>query len=410
MNSQQETINWSQKSLDELREFWYAEIETALRRAGHDLESRPTYQDLVDAGFSGIAYTLREHHDMTLTDFLRSVGYDGPGSEDSYQWGIGDETTIDALEAFLRRAERKRASSTADSKRYRLATYVRLYEAVHEMAAIVDRVMDVDNEYDELRRVEAVLNELDDDLKSNESKLRYLSDIRQFYDHLETRHGAPFNPTDNVDHTEIWTQRLDGEKDNPALSSAQVGTLYTTADGPEEQLLVLALCAWGLRRSEVAGLHVSQLVLDGDDPHIAFDDRKNGPGTVALIYGVPELTDRLDALGSGDREWNGYLFPSTESSSGHVTGETIQARFKRLAQRAEVRVRGEWPTSKTGRRFWYTTYNQAMSDLLDNLDVIAGEQGSSDPSVVLKNYLSEAERRKYRREFMRERLAEAFEG
>ncbi|ELY68928.1 tyrosine-type recombinase/integrase [Natrinema versiforme] len=409
MNSQQETINWSQKSLEELREFWYAEIETALRRAGHDLESRPTYQDIVDAGFSGIAYTLREHHEMTLTDFLESVGYEGPDTDDSYQWGIGDETTIDALEELLRRIDNKRADSTTRSKRYRLATYVRLYETVHGTAAIVDRVLDEEHEYDELRRIEAVLYELDDELDSPESKLRYLSDIREFYTHLETRHGAPFNPADNVDHGEIWDGRVDDEKDNPALSSGQVRTLYDAADGPDEGLLVLALCAWGLRRSEVARLHVSQLVLDGDDPHIAFDDRKNGPGTVALIYGVPELTDRLDTLGSRDREWNGYLFPSTESSSGHVTGETIQARFKRLAQRAEVRVRGEWPTSKTGRRFWYTTYNQAMTDLLDNLDVIAGEQGSSDPSVVLKNYLSEAERRKYRREFMRERLAEAFE-
>lgn len=96
------------------------------------------------------------------------------------------------------------------------------------------------------------------------------------------------------------------------------------------------------------------------------------------------------------------------SSSGHVTGETIQARFKRVADRADVRVRGDRPTSKMGRRFWYTTYNQALTDLLENLDVIADEQGSSDASVVLKNYLSEAERRKYRRDFMHERLAEAF--
>ena len=130
---------------------------------------------------------------------------------------------------------------------------------------------------------------------------------------------------------------------------------------------------------------------------------------VALIYGVAELDDRIDALGGRNRDWNGYLFPSSKSSSGHVTGETIQARFKRLAGQADVRVRGDQPTSKTGRRFRYTTYNQAMTDLHENLDVIAGEQGSSDPSVVLKNYLSEAEQRKYRREFMRERLAEAFE-
>ncbi len=35
--------------------------------------------------------------------------------------------------------------------------------------------------------------------------------------------------------------------------------------------------------------------------------------------------------------------------------------------------------------------------------------GSSDANVVLKNYLSEDERRQYRREYMRERLVDAFE-
>lgn len=42
--------------------------------------------------------------------------------------------------------------------------------------------------------------------------------------------------------------------------------------------------------------------------------------------------------------------------------------------------------------------------------MIAAEQGSADPSVVLKSYLSKAEQRKYRHEYMREQLAEAFEG
>jgi len=81
-----------------------------------------------------------------------------------------------------------------------------------------------------------------------------------------------------------------------------------------------------------------------------------------------------------------------------------------LADRADVRVYGEEPTSKMGRRFWYTTYADAVSELTDDLEMIAAEQGSADPSVVLKNYLSKAEQRKYRREYMRERLAEAFEG
>ncbi len=410
MSSADEQINWSRKSLEELQHYWNAYIEIDLERNGVDLETRPTYREIADAGYSGIAYALREHHDMTLTEFLATVGFEEPGSSDDYQWGIDDEPTIDALEAFLQRVERRRKQSTADSKRYRLATYVRLYEDVHDTAALVDRVMDESKQYDELRRVEAVLYELEDGRDSYHSLLHYLSDVREFYTHLVTRHGAAFNPAENVDQAEIWADEADDEPDNLALESDQVRALYQAAETPVEELTVLALCAWGLRRSEVAALHVSQFNLGSDDPHIEFSEkRKNGPGTVALLYGVEELEDRIDALADRE-EWSGYLFPSTRSSSGHITGETVQARFKRLADRADVRVYGEQPTSKMGRRFWYTTYADAVSELTDDLEMIAAEQGSADPSVVLKNYLSKAEQRKYRREYMRERLAEAFEG
>jgi len=118
----------------------------------------------------------------------------------------------------------------------------------------------------------------------------------------------------------------------------------------------------------------------------------------------------------------------------------MQARFKRLADRDDVRVYGEQPISKMGRRFWYTTYADAVSELTDDLkileetptpqygrrfwyrtyddvistladriELVAAEQGSSDSTVVVENYLGEEEARKRRREFMRERLAEAFD-
>jgi hypothetical protein len=154
---------------------------------------------------------------------------------------------------------------------------------------------------------------------------------------------------------------------------------------------------------------VSQLVLEGEDPHIYFEERENDPGTVALVYGYEQLADHVDVLSARDHEWNGYLFPSMASSRGHIVGETAQSRFQRFANRAAVTVRGEAPTSKMGRRFWYTTYTDAQKQLIENLDVIAGDQGSSDANVVLENHLSEAERRKYRREFMYERLADIFD-
>ncbi|ELZ05042.1 integrase family protein [Natrialba chahannaoensis JCM 10990] len=408
-----EHYNWSRQSLDDLQETWHSEIEPTLRRNGVDLTTRPTYQDVADAGYSGIAYALREHHDQTLSEFLATVGYEDTNTETntsssaSYQWAIDDESTITELESYLRTLDRRRqlAETTVRTKQSRLATYSRLYRDLHGQANLVERVADPGTESDEIRRALAVFDELNAELSTDASKLRYHSDVSQFYEHLERRAKASFNPVKSIDEEYNWSR---AEPDNAALSPEQVREIYAAADSRDDGLLVLALCAWGLRRNEVASLHVSQLELESDEPHIAFEERKNGPGTVALIYGVPELANRVDKLGAQNRDWSGYLFPSPNANRAYITGETVQARFQRLADRADVRVRSEQPTSKMGRRFWYTTYNEAMSDLLENLDVIAADQGSADASVVLKNYLSEAERREYRRDFMRERLAAVF--
>ena len=44
-----------------------------------------------------------------------------------------------------------------------------------------------------------------------------------------------------------------------------------------------------------------------------------------------------------------------------------------------------------GRRFWYTTYNEAVKQMMEGLEGIAADQGSASTEVVAQNYLSEAE-------------------
>lgn len=393
-------------SLEDLEQFWADRIEPDLERAGHDLEERPSYQDLVDVGYSGITYTLREHHGLALTEFLEEVGFEAPSSGD-YPWGFADETTLHELEKYLQSLDRRRGlkESTLTSRRSRLAKICRLYRGAHGRADLVERASDIEHKPDEFERLLFVFDEINAEFDSDASKLRYLNDLDLFYKHLERRGRAAYNPAEGIDKEYKWCVE---DPDNAALSADQVRQLATAVENRDEELLILALCAWGLRRNEVASLHANQVVLDPDDPHLEFEDRKNGPGTVALLYGVDELTDRVDDLGA-DLDWDGYLFPSSASSSGHIIGETVQARFQRIADRAGVQVRGDIPTSKMGRRFWYTTYLESQKDLLKNLGSIADDQGSSDASVVLKNYLSETERRQYRREYMRERLSNAFE-
>lgn len=81
MSGGREEINWSRMSLEELQHVWDTEIEPTLKREGLDLENRPSSQEGADADYSGIAYALREHHDITLTAFLETVGYVESNSE-----------------------------------------------------------------------------------------------------------------------------------------------------------------------------------------------------------------------------------------------------------------------------------------------------------------------------------------
>jgi uncharacterized protein affecting Mg2+/Co2+ transport len=86
----------------------------------------------------------------------------------------------------------------------------------------------------------------------------------------------------------------------------------------------------------------------------------------------------------------------------------VTNRFKQLAEVAGVTVEGELPTAKMGRRFWYTTYNEAVKQMMEGLEGIAADQGSSSTEIVSQNYLSEAEKRRYRRESMQDELTEVF--
>jgi hypothetical protein len=61
-----------------------------------------------------------------------------------------------------------------------------------------------------------------------------------------------------------------------------------------------------------------------------------------------------------------------------------------------------------GRRFWYTTYNEAVKQMMEGLDGIAADQGSFSTEIVSQNYLPEAEKRRYRREAMRGELTTVF--
>jgi integrase len=398
-------INWSRQTLTELEETYWDTVAPALRDAGHDPAERPTYETLVDLGFSGIAYALREHHDSTLTEFFDGLDLD---SERGFEWDLDHEPTVSALETYVDvRRRRRMADSTADTVRARLARYARTYADVHGEADLLSPVEAESGRLDGRRRALAVFDVLNDELSTDASKLKYLGDVRRWYEWLLDSGRAAYNPLRRAEKEFDWER---SEPDNPALDAADVRTLYETALTPEQELLVVGLAGWGLRPNELAALHVSQLELDPEEgaPYLEFEERKNGPGTVSVLFGVDALEDRIDELAAAD-DWRGYVFPSTHSESGHLVTETIANRFDQLAREAGVCVDGSVPTPKMGRRFWYATYATAQADVLENLSEVAEEQGSSSARVVHRNYLSEDRRRALRRQHMRAALSDAFE-
>ena len=404
---------WSRKSLEELVEFYYSEIRPAMREDGYEPKhGRPSYEWLAEHGFSGLSYTLQEHHDLTVKEFfVDEVGLGdatprGDATEGGYEWGIRHDETIEAIQTYLR-TQRDRgnlAASTIKSRRSRLAEYARTYEQLHGAVSLTRNLTDIEERPAENDRCMAVFDELKDRLSTDQSRLKYLGDVQQFYNHQVRFEGAVYNPLEGANDQFRW--EIDNP-DNRTVDTDGMRAIYEAADTIEAEILVLALGAWGLRPDEVASLSIDQFVLnDAGDERIIFEQRKNGPGEVALLFGVDILKQQIvDLDGPG---WEGYLFPSERSSTGHITPQTVTNRFRQLAVAAGVTVEGEPPTAKMGRRFWYTTYNEAVKKMLAGLEGVAADQGSASAEIVSQNYLSEAEKRRYRRESMREELGEVF--
>lgn len=407
-------VLWSLLDVDDLTDAYWAVVAPAMRDAGLDPESdRPSYSWLRNHGFRKLVYTLREYHDRTFTEFWEDdLGLqDAP---DGYDWGITHESTVDALEDFLdsKRTRGGLSESSIETLRYRLAKYVRAYSAEHDTDNLLTPVAR-DSDVPACEAVDAcwaAFDRLHDDLDSGRSKRRVHGVVDNWYAHLLRRKRAAINPADGLDEEYRWEVDTD---DPSVLSPDHVRALYDAGESDRDRVLVLALCAWGLRSSEVAALHRSNVVLDVDDgamPYLEFQSRKNGPGQVSVLYGADELADRIATLAGRD-EWNGYLFPSSQSMGGHVTGQTVRNWFDSLADTADLptEIDGESPVPQMGRRFWYDAYSTSLKAVTEGLEEVAAEQGSSSPEVVLQNYLSEERARKLRRDHMRQELANVFE-
>lgn len=402
---------WTTKDLDALERFYDDDVTATMQADGLSPSSEtPTYSWMVENGFSGFIKALRRDHDLTPTEFYTRIGA-GDADEENEYWGVGHDLVRDILDSYIDELLNRRGhpETTVYPLRSRLKKYVQLYVEVNETADFITPLRDESERPDEIDRALAVFDILNEVLGTPASKFKYLEDTRRFYKHLIRSGHALYNPLDEMERRFGWDRP---EWDNPALDREQIRTLYSAAETPEEEFMVVGLAAWGIRPSELCALHTRQLDLNPEDdeqPYIRFADgeRKNGPGTVSLLAGVDALHTRINEL-ADDAEWDGYLFPSSSATAGHITTGTLRRWFTDVASRADVTVAGETPTPKLCRRFWYSIYGEVVRDLAEQFEPIAADQGSSSAEVVLSNYLSETERRTHRRAAMESELSTLF--
>jgi integrase len=401
---------WTTKDLNDLEAFYWEEVAPPMREDGFDPEAdRPSYEWMTKHGFSGLIKTLRRDHDLTPTEFYERLDV-GSDDGDGY-WELDHNPTRSILDDYIDELLTRRGhpETTAMPIRSRLKKYTHLYADVNETGDLLTPLLEERERPAEIDRALAVFDVVDEVLGTSASKFKYLEDTRRFYDYLLDAGRAVYNPLDRMERRFGWDRP---EWDNLALDRADVRALYQAAEDLEDRLLVIGLAGWGLRPSELCALRASQINFgheDGEHPHLEFGEgeRKNGPGTVALLVGVDELTACIDAL-AGESGWMGYLFPSPVAESDHIVTDTMRNRFAALAEKADATVAGGTPTPKMGRRFWYSLYGDAVRQIAERYTPIAEDQGSSDPGVVLDNYLSEADRRNHRREAMHDELAGLF--
>lgn len=403
---------WSELDRRELVDAYWSVVAPEFAADDADPKTeRPTYCWLREHGFRPLLYALREHHDTTFAEFWsEDLGLE---RETGYEWATDDARTVSALESFLssRRERKGLAASSIEALRYRLNRYVRAYRAENgtgDLVTPVERGGDTPA-YEAVDACWAAFDRLHDDLDGDQTKRRIHLAVSNWYAHLIRRRRSGVNPADGLDEEFDWSASDEGES-TPCLESNHVRALFHAAETGSERLLVVALCAWGLRPGEVARLRAGQFVRDVPEdavPYIRFRDRKNGPGEVSLLYGHAVLDERLAAVTATDR---GYLFPSPHANRSHISRWTVWNRFTGLSDRAGLpsEIDGATPSPKLARRFWYDAYASSMEVVLGSLDEVAAEQGSTSPEVVLRNYLSEARARKLRQEYMREQLADAF--
>lgn len=92
-------VRWSALTLDQLVEEYWETVAPVMRADDMDPESEHPPHRWVQSDFSGLIYTLREHHDRTVAEFLRDDV--GITPHDGYEWDLDDDAVATALDRHV---------------------------------------------------------------------------------------------------------------------------------------------------------------------------------------------------------------------------------------------------------------------------------------------------------------------
>jgi integrase len=419
--SNKTTTPWSTFSDEEFIQYYWKVVAPILEDEGHDPEQPPSAELMRKHAFGKYIQAIRRHYDYSFREFLtEEVGLTEKQCAHEYNWPIDDEVTKEWLDEFVRDLRHRDSTKEKEStiRRVAMNTYVFLeeWQNVHETENLIETLEQADeNEAYEL--VLEVYDQLNNRDITENTKHRYVTDHDFVFSFLTLPNNPlEYNPIPDVAERFRWKRTETDVLERSALSPTQVKQLWQHTSSIEEKMILVAACAWGLRAGEIASLHIDQLILDPGDsdtfdgPTIQFKERKQGPSTVNIVYGLNTAEARIEQLQDEYGEsWNGYLFPSADRRSQHLRGNTILThRFQPLAERAGVTVQGDTPYLKQARRYWYQTYWQGQQRYHELVSITAEEQGSSDSEVLKANYLGDISRLEFARLWMRRNLQEAF--
>lgn len=396
----EEYQNWSH-DLSSLQEVGEEALESWRNEHPQSPRDYPAVRWLDDNGYTHLRWILSKKHDMGVPEFF--ILLTSAGGSKRFEWAIDDVATIERAKAYLEDQSECRdwESSTKRTNRSRLNEVLRRFGEEYGDDAVLALANDPTIETEVYNTFKEVCKSLRAELSSHDSAHSYLRAAHRFFEWLDRSGRIEYDPMDGIEEEFRW----DWSVESTPLSDRQVRRLWIAAETNEERILVIGYCVWGVRTKELAGIHVSQLDFNPNEPKVEFGERarKNGQGTVTLMFGLDALADLLDER-DNQSNWNGYLYPSNNNERSFLCTKQMRERFKKLCEKAEVTIEGEDPTPKHGRSFYYNILADAETDLLEMAGELAKEQGASDPKSVREYYLTSERRRWYRRVFVRHRI------